>query len=375
MAKYKRHKTNYPGVYYIMGTHVSSGKPERVYYIRYRKDGKMIEEKAGRQFQNDMTPAKASRIRGKRIDGDEVSNEERRKAEEGTWSLDKIWEEYKRQNSHLKGLKIDAYRFKKHLKPPLGHKPPSEIYTIDVDRLRLRKLKGKSPQSIKLVLSLLKRIINFGVKKGLCPAPDPAKLHITIPKVDNTTTEDLAPDQLKKLLKTLDESANQPVACMMKLALYTGMRRGEMFKLKWSDIDFENEFITLRNPNGGKTESIPLNDAARGVFESLSRTDSPYVFPGRGGKQRKNVTPQINKIKEDAGLPTNFRPLHGLRHVYASMLASSGQVDMYTLQKLLTHKSAAMTQRYAHLRDEALQKASGVADALIIEMRQKANGE
>jgi len=41
----------------------------------------------------------------------------------------------------------------------------------------------------------------------------------------------------------------------------------------------------------------------------------------------------------------------GLRHVYASMLASSGQVDMYTLQKLLTHKSPAMTQRYAHLRD------------------------
>jgi len=47
------------------------------------------------------------------------------------------------------------------------------------------------------------------------------------------------------------------------------------------------------------------------------------------------------------------------------MLASSGQVDMYTLQKLLTHKSPVMTQRYAHLRDEALKKASALAGQII----------
>ena len=57
--------------------------------------------------------------------------------------------------------------------------------------------------------------------------------------------------------------------------------------------------------------------------------------------------------------------MHGLRHVYASMLASSGKVDMYQLQKLLTHKDSRMTQRYAHLRDEALKRASGVADDIL----------
>jgi integrase len=46
-------------------------------------------------------------------------------------------------------------------------------------------------------------------------------------------------------------------------------------------------------------------------------------------------------------------------------LASSGQVDLFTLQKLLTHKSPAMTQRYAHLRDEALRRASDLAGDLI----------
>ncbi|HQC19863.1 MAG TPA: tyrosine-type recombinase/integrase, partial [Smithella sp.] len=68
---------------------------------------------------------------------------------------------------------------------------------------------------------------------------------------------------------------------------------------------------------------------------------------------------------EAAGLPADFRPLHGLRHTYASMLASSGKVDLYTLQKLLTHKSPVMTQRYAHLRDEALRNASTLAGQII----------
>lgn len=73
----------------------------------------------------------------------------------------------------------------------------------------------------------------------------------------------------------------------------------------------------------------------------------------------------MTRIKEAAGLPKDFRALHGLRHTFASMLASSGQVDLYTLQKLLTHKSAAMVQRYAHLKDETLRRASDLAGDLL----------
>ena len=78
-----------------------------------------------------------------------------------------------------------------------------------------------------------------------------------------------------------------------------------------------------------------------------------------------NIGKQVAKIRDDAGLPRDFRPLHGLRHVYASMLASSGEVGMYTLQKLLTHKDPKMTQRYVHLRDEVLKRASNLAGSLI----------
>ena len=60
----------------------------------------------------------------------------------------------------------------------------------------------------------------------------------------------------------------------------------------------------------------------------------------------------------------NCRPFHGLRHAYASTLASSGKVDLYKLQKLLTHKSPLMTQRYAHLSNDALMEASNVISDL-----------
>ena len=179
-----------------------------------------------------------------------------------------------------------------------------------------------------------------------------------MPKVDNLKTEDLTPDQLARLLDVLDKSSDVQAAHLMKMALFTGMRRGELFRLKWTDIDFERGFIHLRDPKGGVDQTIPLNDAARAVLECHERTGSVYVFPGRGGGRRIDAKHGVNKIKQQAGLPKSFRPLHGLRHVFASMLASSGQVDMYTLQKLLTHKDSRMTQRYAHLRDDTLRQAS-----------------
>ena len=373
--KYKRHKTKYPGVFYIEGKHVSTGKPEKIFYIRYYRDGKMIEEKAGRQDQNKMTEARANKLRSLRIDGDQKSNAGQRadeiaaiEAEKGRWTISRLWDEYKSQRVVNKGLKVDESRFKLHLKPTFGKKVPEEVITWDVDRMRIRLLKSKSPQTTKHIIALLRRIINFGVKKGYCPAPDPSKLHIELPRVDNKKTEDLTPEQLKRLMKAIDEDSNRQIANLMKLALYTGMRRGELLNLQWKDVNFEKEFIHIRSPKGGQSQNIPMNDLAKGLLHNHERTGSAYVFPGQNGKRRTDTSVQTRKIKKSAGLPDEFRALHGLRHVFASTLASSGQVDMYTLQKMMTHKSPQMTQRYAHLRDEALQRASSVANNLFKEI-------
>ena len=117
-------------------------------------------------------------------------------------------------------------------------------------------------------------------------------------------------------------------------------------------------------PKVGGTHSYPLTGPARQVLESLPRA-AEYVLPGRDGGPRKEIRRPIERIRKAAGLPEGFRPLHGLRHTFASMLASSGEVDLYALQKLLTHKNHAVTERYAHLRDAALRQASGVVEKVI----------
>lgn len=368
MPALKRFKTNYPGVFYVQGTSPATGKPEKIFYIRYRKAGKMIEEKAGRQFIDDMTPARAARIRAERMEGKRPTRQEGReqqeavkKAEAERQTFDRLWQEYKSRNPGLKGMVTDENRYGKHLKPLFGGKEPQALTPFEVDRLRLTMLKTHKPGTVKNTLELLRRLINFGVKKHLCQAPP---FIIEMPKTHSLKTEDLTTEQLSRLLEAISESTNIQAAAFMKMALFTGMRRGELFRLQWADIDFERGFIHLRSPKGGADQKIPLNPAAREVLENHSRI-SEYVFPGRDGKKRVDITKQVNRIKEAAGIPKEFRALHGLRHVYASMLASSGQVDLYTLQKLLTHKSAAMTQRYAHLRDETLRRASGLAGDLI----------
>jgi integrase len=180
--------------------------------------------------------------------------------------------------------------------------------------------------------------------------------------VDNTKTENLTNEQMVAFLQALNEEKDQNAAGLIRLALTTGMRKGALMGLQWADVDFERGFILLRGTlaKNEKTEKIPMSSAARLILESLDRGDSAYVFPGKDG-QRKDYRKIARRVRDKAGLPKDFRPLHGLRHTFASWMASTGAVDLYTLQKLLTHNSPQMTQRYAHLADEALKRAAAVA--------------
>jgi len=375
----KRLKTEYRGVFYREAKRIGKKGKERIYYIIFKRDGKVLEEKVGRQYADDMTPAKAARIRADRIEGRRESRKEKREAEKaaklaeaGKPTFTRLWDEYSKQRPESKSLDTDRRRFKTRIEPKHGKKTPSELHQLDVDRLRISLLKVRSQQTVKHVLGLIKRLSNFGVKKQLCQG---INFKIEMPRVDNQKTEDLNPKQLRNLFEAMDKSTDTQAVAFMKMALFTGMRRGELMKLKWADIDFDRNFIFIRSPKGGKSQSIPLNDQARVILEKHPR-NKDYVFIRENGEPFTNViNKRVRAIRTAAGLPLNFRPLHGLRHAYASMLASSGQVDMYTLQKLLTHKSPTMTQRYAHLRDEVLKKASTLAGNLIIEQTAKTKKE
>ena len=163
------------------------------------------------------------------------------------------------------------------------------------------------------------------------------------------------------------------------LALYTGMRRSEVRKLRWSDVDSDRGFLLLRDPKGGEDVKVPVNGAAAELLQAQPKDGvNPYVFPGERGKGPRGLRQIVESsgaIRDAAGLPKDFRPNHGLRHTFASHLASSGEVDLYTLQRLLTHKSPTMTQRYAHLTDAALRRGADVMGRIVEQAGQDATKE
>ena len=222
----------YAGVYYRMADRIGGKGQEKVYYVVYKKDGKVVEAKAGRQYKNRMTPAKAAQYRANLIEGRDATRKEKREAEQAAkqseadrYTISKLWKAYKAAKPNLKGIVTDKNRFDNHIEPAFGEKEPSELIPLDVDRLRLKLLKTKSPGTVKNVLELLRRIINYGVNKQLCEG---AGFRIEMPKVNNIKTEDLTPKQLKKLLKAIEKDDHKQAGDMMLMALYTGMRRGEI---------------------------------------------------------------------------------------------------------------------------------------------------
>jgi site-specific recombinase XerD len=352
MPRQTRHSTEFSGVYFV-----KLANENKSFFIRYKRHGKSVEERAGRSNEGWNTE-KAWHLRTERMSGIKFPAGELQHGSDLNaglrWTFSKIFEKYLRLRPDLKGRENDIYRFRNYLEIDFADIAPEEVSHGDVERFRHNlQNKGLKPATVRHVLELLRRLANFAVKKNYCHG---LSFKLEMPKVENQKTENLSQDQLQKLLRVLDEDHDLQVRNLVRMALYTGMRRGELFELCWTDIDFYNKIITVRSSKNGRHPTIPLNEMAENVLtaHAQSETKSNFVFPGRGGKKRTECKRPLLRIRKKAGLPEDFRFLQGLRHVYASMLVSSGKVDLETLQSLLTQKSPLMTQRYAHLLDQAV---------------------
>ena len=151
-SRFKPTRTSIPGIYFIVGTAVATDRPEKIYYVSYYRHSKRHFEKAGRQYQDAMTPARAAAIRTDRIRGKELPNRERREseraameAEAGRWTIGRLWTESVVQRYHGKADFTDKAIYENHLKEPFAEKEPSELAPLDVDRLRGKFLKTHSP--------------------------------------------------------------------------------------------------------------------------------------------------------------------------------------------------------------------------------------
>ncbi len=222
---------------------------------------------------------------------------------------------------------------------------------------------GAKPATIKQVLVLVRRLYNWAKSMEYYSGQNPTD-NIKVGNLKNEMTECLSLDEIERLKATLSSWHNKIAARIVKFALYTGFRLGEILNLKWQDVNLNTDFVSLKDPKG-KATVLPLNKGAREIIEEARKDGGSdiLVFPNRRGEQRKSFSHIWYRIRRKAKLASDFR-FHGLHHTFASHLASSGRVDLFTLQKLLNHQSPSMTQRYAHLLDSALKKGANTIDEI-----------
>lgn len=364
------------------------GKPDRYFSVRYRVNGSRHQEGLGwasdgwnvekaRAILQDLQMA-ARRGEGATLKQRREERQSKLASEPARPTLGMVWAAYK---STLQGRVLtncDGY-VKNHLQA-LMPMLIADLRTHHLDALR-RELEGKglAPATVRHNLSLVRAVIFWGVRHGFNEQPRPHELHFNMPALDNQVTENLTDAQLKTFIEALAVYPDQVLAASMRFALLTGVRRYALFNLRWSDIDFQSKVIRLAGAfaKNGRTEFIPLTPAVEQLLNSL-----PQDGPGRPGRPNTHTAPaasqqrlsdelifgqtnfQSRAVKNLIAyvrpcLPEGFRPYHGLRHCYASRLASNG-ASLYEIQKLLTQADVGVTQRYAHLCADSLRKTAAM---------------
>lgn len=157
----------------------------------------------------------------------------------------------------------------------------------------------------------------------------------------------LTEDEIKRLLSCCDRH----IYPIVFVALHTGMRKGEILNLRWSQVDLKNDLILLEKTKNGERREIPMSQPLKSLFLRLRASRSPdtdYVFvnPETGKPYRRDLKRSFASACRRAGIH-DFH-FHDLRHTFASHLVMSG-VDLTTVKELLGHKDIKMTLRYAHL--------------------------
>lgn len=180
---------------------------------------------------------------------------------------------------------------------------------------------------------------------------NPLKFKLNIPAVRYQILE--TDDMAIKIIKNADDFL-KPI---IYTALYTCLRKGNILRLKWTDVDFNNDIITVKikdkNRQGGKTHIIPVLPELKQILSSLPKI-SEYVFT-RDGKPIKDIKRAYHRIfyyrgkLRDAELP--YTKFHNLRHTAITwILKATG--DIYRTKEIVGHADIKTTTIYAHFLDQ-----------------------
>lgn len=185
----------------------------------------------------------------------------------------------------------------------------------------------------------------------------------------------LSAKKANELVSACDEKLKPIVIC----ALQTGMRKNEILKLTWEQVDFASGYIRLPKTKNGHPKNVPINATLR---EVLNKRPRRFVEVEKNGQKIKELVPYVfhnpktlkpyvhldYKFKKALAVVgiRNFR-FHDLRHSYASLAIMSGKIDVATLSKLLGHTNLKQTMQYAHFDPNYLTKAAHIMDEVYSE--------
>ena len=243
-----------------------------------------------------------------------------------------------RKSAHTIKQKVDYFMglFKDRL---LKSITPAEIeQAINLKGLTL------APRTRDYYLAIIRRIYNYAIELELI-SKSPVKVKQL--NVDNTRHRYLKDGEVERLLAACKANKSEFLYPMVMIALYTGMRLGEIQKLKKADMVDGMLYIKSENTKNSRNKIIPLNTELKTFLQTYLETHEDFDFNHNSKRSFKYACKEIGI--ED------FR-FHDLRHTFASKLKANNINDS-VIQKLLGHQTLRMVQRYAHLSPESVLNA------------------
>ena len=307
------------------------------WYIDYYANGIRMRERVGssRQLAEIVLKKRTVEIAENRFL--DIKKEQKIKFDE---FAEEYLEVYLKHNSRS-WKKADLHNIKR-LKAFFGSRYLHEITPLLIERFKNDTSKVVSPSSTNRALTRLKAIFNKAIVWKKFNGDNPVK-GIKFFKENNIRLRFLEKEEIARLLS----NSNDYLRPIVIVALNTGMRRGEIYNLKWHDIDFKRSIIYLLQTKNGEKREIPMNETIKAELIKVRKDpNSPYVFHNDDGRPFYNLRKSFFTACKKSGI-INFR-FHDLRHTFASQLVMSG-VDLNTVRELLGHKSLEMTLRYSHL--------------------------
>ncbi len=251
-------------------------------------------------------------------------------------------------NKKAKGIKRDEQLIK-HLVDHFGGRYLYEIKPQMIEEYKALRQGLVAPATVNKELACLKTMFNKAILWGKV-AENPVR-SVKLLKEDNRRLRYLDQGEITKLIASCPDHLRPIVT----IAVFTGMRKGEILNLTWDAIDLNRGIIYLLDTKNGEKREVLMNDIVSQAISTVERTpDNPYVFLSHTDKPYTEVRKSFSTALKMSGIK-DFR-FHDLRHTYASQLVMMG-VDIKTVQELMGHKSIEMTLRYSHLSSDHKRRA------------------